>query len=78
MPSIVIVALPFVAEKTNSLLSTSLADNSKTREESSSIAWSAIEAIIGASLTGLTVKVKAPALLLWPSLTVIVTSISPL
>ena len=58
--------------------STSEADKSKLRDWSSSIAWSAIEAITGASFTGLTVKVKAPTSLLWPSLTVIVTSISPL
>ena len=69
---------PFVALNVKSLLSISLADNSKVNELSSSIVWSAKADKTGASLTGITVKVKLPEPEACPSLATTLTVISPL
>ena len=58
--------------------STSVADTSNTKDVSSSIAWSDIEAITGASLTDVTVNVNVPIPVNEPSLADTVTAISPL
>ena len=64
MPSTVTetLSLSLVAEKVKSSSSTSKAESVNVRDPSSSIAWSAIDAITGASLIGLTVIDATPIL----------------
>ena len=78
VPSIAISAAPFSALNVNTSPSTSLADKSTERKESSSIVWSGRSEITGASFTAFTVSVKLPDPEAWPSLASTLTKISPL
>ena len=72
------LALPStVALYDNSVSSTSLADNSYTKILSSSMLWLGISDNTGASLIGLTPKIKLSESVNDPSLTVTLTAISP-
>ena len=78
VPSIAISAAPFSALNVNTSPSTSLADKSTERKESSSIVWSGRSEITGASFTGTTVNINILESEDKPSLTDTVTSILPL
>ena len=78
MPSTTISESPLVALNVKASPSTSLADSSTVKLLSSSIAWLSKRLITGASLTGVTVKVKLPDPDAWPSLALTLTVISPL
>ena len=75
--SINICELPFEAVKVKSLLSTSLADNSITRELSSSIIWLEIAVKIGLSFTELILTLKLVLTLNLPTASLAVTTTSP-